>query len=250
MKAPQVLLALLLAGGCIDTGQDSVRVPLLVAGTSTGTFLGAGGAEVTLDRADVAFGPLYLCAGSTAGDLCETARLEWLDTVVVDTLDPSPASAGELTGVSGPVQSWMYDLGISSQLTRSRPFVLEAAASLGDASVVVEGRATVAGVPRTFSVAVPIQQSSDTELGVPVIRKSNSETFFRDVTGNESGLTVRFDPKIWAQDIDFQSLADRAPCDTDGCPPLSIEPESQAYRTIQLAVMSGTRPSFEWNATP
>ena len=82
-----------------------------------------GDVSVTIDRADLAFGPLYLCAGATAGDLCDTARFEWLDSAVVDTTLSDPVKVGELSGVTGTVRSWMYDLGLSSQLTREAPFI-------------------------------------------------------------------------------------------------------------------------------
>ena len=73
---------------CAETSQERVQIPLEVTGTApAGTVLSLGDVPVTLTRADLAFGPLYLCAGTQAGELCETARLEWLDSVVVDALD-------------------------------------------------------------------------------------------------------------------------------------------------------------------
>lgn len=286
--APTICVAALWTSACADTGQDHTSVPLYVAGVDMSEpFVAASNVLVSIDRADMAFGPLYLCAGTTAGDLCETARLEWLETVVIDTTTSVPTLAGELSGVTGTVLSWMYDLGISSQLTRSEPYVLEAARTLGDTSFVLEGRAMVDGIEVPFTASVPIQQTEDTELGVPVVRKSNSESFFRDVQSGESGLLVRFDPKAWVSGIDFtpyvgrETCTDEGPttvcdgaleraCDgaierstrdcaalgevcvaTQGCVRrLVIQEQTEAFRVLRNSLLSGERPSFNWDYVP
>ncbi len=289
MKTTTALVMLALVHfGCAETGQDRTRVALFVAGTDASEpVIAVGDALITIDRADLAFGPLYLCAGATAGDLCDTARLEWLETVVVNTLASEPATAGELVGITGPVQSWMYDLGISSQLTRSTPFVLAAANELGGASFVLEGRAAVDGIELPFSASVPIQQTDDTELGAPVVRKSTSESFFRDVGDDESGLVVRFHPGAWVQRIDFRPYVRADACAPAGpavachgtiertcedevelsrrecselgqvCLPgqgcadeLRIEADTEAFRSLRNELVSGGRPSFEWDYVP
>lgn len=284
-----LLVAALLGAACADTGQGRAAIALFVAGTAASEPLVAtGDVPVRIDRADLAFGPLYLCAGATAGDLCDTARLEWLDAVVVDTLNPVPAAAGELSGVTGTVRSWMYDLGISSQLTRSEPFVLGAAQQLGDASFVLEGRATVGAVELPFFAAVPIRQTDTTELGVPVVRKSTTDAFLHDVTGDEAALVVRFDPAAWVRSVDFRPyVADEScalagatiacqgntesTCDGAGasvstrdcselgqvCSPgqgcanaLTLEPDGEAFRSLRNTLITAGRPLFEWEELP
>ncbi|MEE2644116.1 MAG: hypothetical protein VYD19_04230 [Myxococcota bacterium] len=269
---------------CAETSQKRVTVPLFVAGADVSEgILSDFDVPIFIDRADLAFGPLYLCAGVNAGELCETARLEWLDSVVVDLTSTEAARAGELVGVTGTVQSWMYDLGISSQLTQEDPFILDAAGQLDGSSLLLEGRATVDGIEIPFTASVPIQQTGDTEQGVPVIRKSLSDDFSRDVRADESGLTVRFDPSSWVSGIDFRSYVSYETCSEGGpdlvcdgqverscedgteqssrdcasqgeiCLPksgcqalLRIQPETQAYRSLRNSLMSGVRPSFNW----
>jgi hypothetical protein len=134
---------------------------------------------------------------------------------------------------------------------------------------------------------VPIQQSDDTELGVPVVRKSTSEAFFRDVGEGESGLVVRFDPAAWVRRIDFRPYATADACAPAGpavacdgtlertceaeaelsrrdcselgqvCVPgqgcreeLTIERDTEAFRSLRNALVSGARPSFEWDYVP
>lgn len=275
-----------LAAACAETGQDQATVQLSLAGTeSSGPIEATGNVFVTIERADLAFGPLYLCAGTTAGDLCDTARLEWLDTAVVDTLDPTATHVGELIGVPGTVRSWMYDLAISSQLTRSEPYVLKAAEDLGNASFVIKGQAQFGGIALPFFAAVAIAQSDDTELGVPVIRKSASAKFYHEVAGQVQELVIRFDPSAWVRGIDFRPFFGNESCAAGGgqiacngtieticddsgneiasrdcseleqvCVPgqgcadtLIIESDSEAFRSLRNALAVSGRPRFEWD---
>tara|TARA_B100000683_G_C12467560_1_gene546617 strand:+ start:329 stop:1195 length:867 start_codon:yes stop_codon:yes gene_type:complete len=271
--------------GCPDVGLVGTQFPLYVAGTDIAEpVVAMGDVSVTIDRADLAFGPLYLCAGATAGDLCDTARYEWLDSVVVDTTLSESVMVGELSGTTGTVRSWMYDLGFSSQLTRDDPFVLQAAKELGDASFILEGTAVVEGLALPFSVTVPIQQTEDTELGVPVIRKGSSDSFYREIDTSEQSLLVRFDSSAWITGMDFRSFVSDDTCTNEGpamvcegatehicedetivssrdCSSLNqvcvaslgcqdrltIEEGSEAYRSLRNALNSGERPSFTWD---
>lgn len=236
-------------GACASTGQSSVELPLYVAGTAvTAPVLSVGGVEVSLDRAELAFGPFYLCAGFQAGELCDTARLEWLESVVVQATDPTPQLAGQLRGVSGTVRSWMYDLGITSLLTQQDPLVLAAAAALGGASLQLEGRALLPVGELTFRAAIPVQQSDSTELGVPVVRKSGSDRFEHEVQRGEAGLLVRFEAASWLSGVDFRVYAGEGQCSPGaGCPQsVTVEAGSQAYRSLSNALVAGRRPAFEW----
>ena len=280
---------LVLLSACVDTGQARVAVPLYLAGVDLASPIStADGSELTLDRAELAFGPLYLCAGNTAGELCETARLEWLQTRVVDLMSEQPERVGELDGVSGAVRSFMYDLGISSQLTRDQPYVLEAARALDGASFRVSGRALIGGASATFSASLPIQQTEGTESGVPVIRKSTSERFSHEVGPDEPGLLVRFDASSWLRGVDLRGYLEDRTCSPNGpqrvctgpveqrcasdgsqlekrdcnalgqvclaslgcSSELSIEPDSEAYRALRNGLLVGGRPEFEWGFVP
>lgn len=281
-----VAVSCALLAACAETGQDRVSIPLQVAGTDVSAGMTAvGGVSITLTRADLAFGPLYLCSGYQAGELCDTARLEWLKSVVIDATDEAPADAGTLVGVTGPVRSWMFDLGLSSQLTQSEPVVLDAARELGGVSLILEGEGNVNGMLVPFHAAVPVQQSAETELGVPVIRKSTSEVFSHDVSLDDTGLVIRFDPAPWVEGVDFRTFVEdgacavggpetvcagslEQSCDSDGsvsssrdctamaqvclagqgcADALEMKSESSAFRSVRNAVVVGERPAFEWH---
>lgn len=283
-----VLLSLLMIA-CVDVGAGEIEVPLHLAGTSIEQpIVGRAGAQIELERAELAFGPLYLCAGTQAGALCDTAMLEWLDALVLDGLDPTPVAAGELRGRGGTVRSWMFDLALVSLLTQKQPLVLPAAEQLGGASLRLEGRASVEGVVIPFAVALKVQQEDATELGVPVIRKSAGESFMHAVGREEPGLLIRFDARPWVTEIDFaglledQSCAPAGPervcagqteqrCDADGnliesrdCATLEqvcvrergcveiveFAPDSQGYRAVRNQLVAGPRPGFQWGFSP
>ena len=279
------LFLFVISSGCKESFQNSVKLPLRVMGTSLDEpVLAQNDTKILLDRADLAFGPLYLCAGVNAGDLCDVARLEWLDSAVINTLDDQVQQVGDLRGVTGQVLSWMYDLGISSQLTRDDPFILAAAEELGDQSMVLEGRAVVDEFEIPFTASLSLKQSDDTELGVTIIRKSLSDRFNKDVTLDDQNLTIQFNPADWVKNLDFNTYLERKECSIDnpdlvcngnqeltcaegqivserscddlnqiciskqGCvEQLVIEAGSEPYRAIRNAVFSGVRPTFTWN---
>ncbi len=119
------------------------------------------------------------------------------------------------------------------------------------------------------------------------MRKSTSELFFHDVGADESDLVVRFDVSAWIRGVDFRPFVSRESCTDEGpdivcdgameracesgselstrdcselgqlCVPgegcrerLIIERDSEAYRSLRNAVVSGARPSFDWNSIP
>jgi hypothetical protein len=245
----------LLSSACIDAGQEHVTIRLRAAGTdATEPRVTVTGWQVELERAELAFGPFYLCAGYQAGALCETARAEWVDSAVVNALNPTPRSLGELSGSTGLVRSWMYDLGLASLLTRDEPVVLAAAKELGDNSVRIEGTARKGQHMLAFGFAAPISQSSATEPGVPVVQHRSSDHFEHKVSLRDEGLTIRFDPWAWLVDVDFDRLQSLDLCvpentaleciDADGR--VRFSESAQGHRAIRSAVLAGQRPTFEW----
>ena len=251
-KLPRATLVLPFAcalAGCGDVGQSQAEVPLYVSGSElAGAVVAVGDVMLTIDRAELAFGPLYLCAGAQAGELCDTARLEWLGSVRIDLTVAEPKRAGTLSGTTGRVRSFMYDLGISSQLTENEPFVLDAAQALGGASLVMEGYASYDGSDVPFIVAVVVQQGADVERGVPVVRKGTGDSFNHDVTDADPGLWVRFDASAWLARLDLRSELAKSVCVTEGdcSEPLRLAPDGMAYRGLHNAVVSGRRPELSW----
>ncbi len=207
-------LTLLLAlAGCIDTVQREARVELKLAGTDISKpFAGRDGASISLSRAQLAFGPLTLCAGREAGDLCDDALAEWRESAVVDALDPEPKRAGELVGITGSTRSYMYDLGIVSLLTQQQPVPLAAARELSGHSVWLEGTVELRGRTVPFRARLAMAQSELSARGVPIVRKSPSERFAQRITAEGQQLLIRFDPRDWVVSVDFAALLANGEC--------------------------------------
>jgi hypothetical protein len=290
MKQCAFVVSFVLAvASCADVGQDAASIPLRVGGSSVGSPISAAsGWTIELTRADLAFGPLYLCAGYQAGSLCDTARAEWIETAVVNALDANAHDVGVLTGVTGNVRSWMYDLGITSLLTKQTPEPLAAADMLDGNSVRLEGVARKAPHAIPFLLAIPIQQDEATEIGASVVRKSGGDRFDHEITGDEAAFTVRFDPSSWMKDVDFEALVEDSTCAAGGpavvcantielqCSSAgaidsqrdcaveglaclrgvgctdrtAFAPGSQGARAVRTALVAGVRPTFEWSDAP
>lgn len=249
---PLLLLWSLAAAGCADTGQARIEVPLQLQGTElVEPFEASAGWQVELLVAELAFGPLYLCAGASAGELCDTARAEFLDSARLDALDPDPFDAGVLDAVTGPVRSYMYDMGLSSVLTAEAPLLTSAARELGGRSLRLEGVARSAGATLPFLAELTIEQTSQTERGVAVIRSASGSGFAHTLVEGDRGLRVRYDARTFFASVDFDALLAGADCSDDGsgaleCEPVEVAADSQAWRAIRNDVVAGERPSFEW----
>lgn len=234
---------------CVDTGSDPVVVPLSVGGVdeASDSFEGRDGWEVTITDAQIVFGPLRLCAGTQAGAVCETARAEWLDAAHIDLLSDAE-SVGELLGSRGMVRSWMFDLGLVSLLTQSDSFEYDAVSELDGASVRLQFAATDGDQESEFLLELPIEQSEDTEQGVPVVRSAGAELDQELDSG--LALTVWFDPRAWLSNVDFAALSTELGCEEadEACAGVGeIPTESQAYRAVRAAIGGGRSPEFEWS---
>ena len=292
MSRHHIALALglsLCATGCIDTLTETTSIELAVAGTAVeGPFEGRGGVPLTLERAQVAFGPVYLCSGFTAGSLCDESLAEWRDAAVVDALSAEPAPVATMDALTGTARSYMYDFGIVSRLTTPEtPLITPAAESLGPASVVVAGHAEVSGQSIPFSVSVRIEQTGEVEQGIPVVRSGESGIEQEILPDGRTRLLVRFDPRPWLATADFAALVEDATCEVgrelacagateQRCAPdgavlstrqcdaigqvcvrelgcvegLDFGVESQVGRALRSGVEVGSRPDFVFEASP
>lgn len=241
MKLHVVIALALWVVACADTEQAQLDVPLHVAGTDVVAFETTRGVSVTLDRVDLAFGPLYLCSSVEAGEACDVARAEWLDAVVVDVLDATATEVGSLRSTTGSYRSFMFDLGISSLLTHDDALVSEAAQTLDANSIVIEGRVQLEGDETPFALALPIARTDDNELGVPVVRVRAEPASQHHIAEGDRDVTVRFDARPWLRGVDFAAVcADRADC-------AELSSESQAARAVRNALTAGEPPTLRWN---
>jgi len=225
--APLLALALL---ACGSTGAEPFAYPIAAVGVGADAFP-VGDWQVTLTRADLALGPIYLCATAAASpDLCAVAVGEFADVAVLDALAPAAVELGEVAALPGDVRSAMLDYGISwftTQTEATPDRALGNSARL--AGTAVRGDTTV-----TFDARVDV---------LPPLRGSPALVGVRarvDEPGPDSRLLLRVDPRAWLLGVDFDALAAAGPS-------AAIRPGDAAHAAIAFA-MTTQPPTFSWSA--
>ncbi len=237
MKRHAAALALLLvASGCSDTVGERVTLGASARGAETPNFQ-AGSWDVTLDEADVGFGPLYLCASNVPSDeLCETALAELDESVTVDGLDGSRQPLPAFDGTTGAVRSAVFDYGISWTLTEDAPRPNDGAP--GGHSLRVRGSATREDTAFEFfaNVDVTVKVAGRMAAGLTTEHTLNDD---------QSHLELTFDPRAWLADVDFDALAEAAEATPDEA--VEIVRDTPSYDSIVMAMTARERVGFEWS---
>lgn len=214
--------------GCTTSATTPVSLELRVGGGAREVTL-ADGTRLVLTRADLAFGPFYLCSGAQAGQSCQTALAEWREAEVVDALEEALVSVGTVDGYSGRALSYMHDCGLVSLLTAEDPLVLPAAEELGGRSVIMEGVAELPfeGAPSApFRVELTLASSREADRGQPVVRSAPGH-FDATLGSDSTSLTVRLHPTDWLAKLDASAFWQDADCDADDATTVCAGPESQ-----------------------
>lgn len=221
------LLAALLVCACGDTGGETFRYPLTAVGTPAESFP-VGAWQVTLTRAEVELGPIYLCSTAAASpELCDVALAEFTDVATVDAL-AGAQPLGELHARPGEPRSAMLDYGISWFTTDVKPGPL---GELGH-SAHLAGTAVRGDEVLQFDAivdVVPPLRGSPALVGVRAHSESQDEG---------STLELRVDPRAWLTGLDLDALAESGP-------KLSIKPGDDAHAAIAFA-MTTQPPTFRW----
>jgi hypothetical protein len=227
-----VLLALVGASSCGETGQERLEVALSAHGTAQHS-IEVDGATFTLTRAEVALGPFYFCASESAdSELCEAALAELTQGVTIDGLRAEPQALPPLAGTSGDIHSVIYDYGIAWLLTESAP---EALTLLGH-SAVLEGNVTRGDKSLRFVAAVDVLPRV---AGAHVVNGQRTE----HVLGEGDELTLSVNPTFWLRPINVDALFE---LDSAGTGEVVIERGSQAYEAILQSMQNRAPVQFEW----
>ncbi|MET0286464.1 MAG: hypothetical protein ABW352_18425 [Polyangiales bacterium] len=229
----RVFLLLLVA--CGDTGQEHVDLPLTASGTAPRTVM-SGMATVTLTRADVAFGPLYVCASESGrAELCSVAAGEFLGTVAVRALDPAPQPLGELNATTNTIRSGLFDYGISWLLTetQSRPNP----GAIEGHSAILEGTLTRGAQSARFRVTLDAEPRMAGDLAV------NGQVTRFALDGPDHALNIGFDPHYWVDNLDADALF-ALEAGSDGV--VTIPADSVLHESVLQGMVSRFPASFQW----
>ncbi len=224
-----VLVALLgAASGCGDTLGSRVEIPASARGSNEHDFE-VGDFSIHMERADIGFGPLYMCASTVpSSELCENALAELVPSVTIDGLDGSPQPLPSLDGTTGTVRSAVFDYGISWTLTDEAPE--PSAGAPGGHSARFAGTAT-RGTESFAFVA-------DVDVVVATAGRMASGLALDEVIENDpSALEIIVDPRAYLSDVDFEALSVLA----TSSDPVRIEKDTPSYNSIILQMTSTRR---------
>lgn len=213
-----LLFSCLLLGSCLDTGTKLVEFRVEASG-SNARFQNDFGWQIELSEAELLFGPLVLCPGVTAGDLCTTARGEMLSVAQVDLLDESTREIARGAGLEGSVGSAMWDYGRPWRLSDSEP-------EANGTSLIISGIAQQGDTSVPFSVSYNADSAG---AGIVLVRVSGSP----EGELSESTIAhVQFDVQGWLRRVHF---------DDDDL----FEDDSRSIRALRNAMLVGARPRLE-----
>jgi hypothetical protein len=230
------IASILVFAACGDTGGERVSVALFASGTPARELV-LGDARVVLTRAELAFGPAYFCASTTASaELCAVAIAELREPVRVSALDPSAQPVGTLAATTGTVHSAIYDLGISWLLTAADARA-SAAAPEGH-SALLEGTVERAGRTLHFRAGIDANPVKRGELAV------NTQRTEHELTGEGDRLTLVVDANAWVDRLDVDALF---ALDTDGDGAVTIEKGTPTYDGVLMGMLSRSPLTLRWH---
>lgn len=235
-------IAFVLCSACGETPGEALSLPWSGKGDGQAAFT-RGAWQVTLERAEVAFGPLYLCAASLPSeDLCESAVVELAEVVTIDALDTASQPLPALRGTTGVVRSALFDYGISWPLTFRSPRPDDGAP--GGHSARFEGSATDGSRTFVFSADIDVLPNAPGRLTSGAVTEHTIDATSR--------LEVVFTPSQWWQNVDFDALAESAfsdiePEDPDPTASAHIHGNTGAHGAIVHELSAGARPRFVWS---
>ncbi len=227
----------LLFAGCIESPQTEISYEAEARASLKRTF-DVGGVTVRLSRAELAFGPVYLCAASSgSATLCRSALGELLDVTRVDLLASGPTPLGRVRGFTGSVRSASYDLGLHWFDTS---YAVEASPEAPEGhSLVVVGTLARSGEPE-----VPFRLSLDAVPQYQGQRAVPTAEAVTDITTAPTRLVVTFDPEAWLRQIDFEAVLQSAPR------PIVLDAKSPAHDAALLGLKVARPPELRWMSPP
>jgi hypothetical protein len=224
-----VLAALLAAAsGCGDPLGSRVEIPASARGSNEHDFE-VGDFSIHLERADIGFGPLYMCASTVpSSELCENALAELVPSVTIDGLDGSPQPLPSLEGTTGTVRSAVFDYGISWTLTEAAPE--PSAGAPGGHSARFAGTATRGTESFEFVADVDV-------LVTTAGRMVSGLALDHVIESDPSSLEIVVDPRAYLSDVDFEALSVLA----TSSDPVRIEQDTPSYDSIVLQMTTTRR---------
>jgi len=228
------LPALLLLAACsTSTGGELVEPDVQIAGAGPVQDVSIGAWSLSLDRADLAVGPLYLWSEVPASaDEDAGGKLvgEAPDQVVLDVLSQESLALSDARGLGGPVGSievWLEPLE-------------------GGDTLVVEGTASKEGQDYPFEATISWEEPwvPEDESVNALLRRRLRGLEAQGTLGSDTSIRLTVDASAWFTEEGLDGLPDLAEGE-DGVRVLT--PDSLTGRDLDQGVRRVTGPA--WSAT-
>ena len=196
---------------------------------------------VTLERAEVGFGPLTVCANQRANpEQCADGVGELLAVGTIDARNPAlqPLGIGAALTVEG--LSSMWDYGLPWLLTQAEP-TPQPGAPEGH-SLVLRGSAQKGATTLFFAADIDVIGSGP---GLPAVQGVSTPHVFTDTP---QALVVRVDAAAWTARIDFDALACARADVTETR--VTIAPGSIDYTALVQAMTASQLPTIRFEPVP
>ncbi len=218
---------------CGDSGSARLEIPATAHGTQA-RDVEIDGAILRLTRAEVAFGPLYLCAAESAkSELCGTALAELLSTRLVDGLATKAQPLGTMEATSGSVRSGFFDYGITWRLTQQAPRPNPGARH----SARFEGTIDLLNGDRyTFHAEMDIKPLSPGDAAVNGLKTRH------ELGRQTQTLSIMFDPSAWLTKVKLEKLLE---IEDDGGD-IELTVGTQPYEAILQGMTVNSPPVLHW----
>jgi hypothetical protein len=225
------ILAISLLSACSgETGQPAVAFEAVAVAAGEKTFT-IGDISISLDEANVAFGPAYFCASASgSATLCETAAGEIRDVATIDLLQKEQQPLGAYEGLAGTVRSASFDYGIHWFLPESEAH--PDAKAKGGHSAILRGTASRAGASVPFEAEVDVLPQYQGQRAVP------STPAEGEISTATTGLEVHLDVASWLADVEFAEAIEA------GDEPFLIRSGAPDYNAIVIRMVSSSVPTF------
>ncbi len=227
------LSAALVVLACGDSGSARLEIPATAHGTKARN-VEIDGAILRLTRAEIAFGPLYLCATESAeSELCGAALAELLSTRLVDGLATQAQPLGTIDATSGSVRSGFFDYGITWGLTQQAPRPNPGAKH----SARLEGKIElVDGRRYTFHAEMDINPLSPGDAAVNGLKTRH------ELGPDTQTVSVTFDPNAWLMKVKLEKLLEIEHDAGD----IELAVGTQPYEAILQGMTVNSPPVLHW----
>lgn len=223
MRVVATLILSTALAACGQTGGEAIKYEAFAAPVGDSpTFSSALGWEISLTKAKILVGPVYIYEASDEGnvivrlwDLLGPSKAyahavasgrsvlgDVIDQFVVDLASSTPSSLGIVPGIAGEMDS--FEIGLHPYGYTALGSSLAEASELGGATFVLEGTATKDGATYPFSVRGDIGDTAQKR----VVRNVRASLLLEQTERQTGRFVIDVEVERWFDRVDFSTAVE------------------------------------------